>query len=215
MKIIPRAEALSRVGEIASALAGGGIASFPLGGSYRLAADLGAPEVVNRLFQTKRRAKSHPALVLVPSLAAAKPVVDGTAWATTRRLAEKLWPGALTIVLPPCDQLPSAVRRALTKATGKLGVRVPDDPLATAILAAFGRPLLLSSANVENKPGAASAATVRQRFGTSVEVWVDAGDVPAAPPSTLIEPTADAWTILREGAVARADIERVLGGLAR
>lgn len=208
MKIIPFADAVPRAGEIARALTSGALTSFPVRGAYRLAADLGSADAVNRLFQLKRRARSHPALVLVPSLAAAKDVVDGTAWPTTRRLAECHWPGALTLVLPPGDQLPSAVRRALTKATGKVGVRVPEEPLAKAILEAFGRPLLLSSANLEQKPGAASAAAVRQRFAHSVEIWVDAGDVPPAPPSTLVEVTADGWTILREGAVSRADLER-------
>lgn len=208
MKIIPFADAVPRAGEIAKALATGALTSFPLGGAYRLAADLGAADAVNRLFQLKRRARSHPALVLVPSLAAAKDVVDGTAWATTKKLADCHWPGPLTLVLPPGDALPSVVRKALTKATGKVGVRVPEEPLAAAIVAAFGRPVLLSSANLEHKPGAASAAAVRQRFAHSVEIWVDAGDVPPAPPSTLIEVTAEGWTMVREGAVSRADLDR-------
>ena len=208
MKIIPFAVAVPRAGEIARALTTGALTSFPVGGAYRLAADLGSADAVNRLFQLKRRARSHPALVLVPSLAAAAGVVDGTTWPTTRRLADSHWPGAVTLVLPPGDELPAAVRRALTRATGKVGVRVCEEPLARAIVEAFGRPVLLSSANLEHKPGARSAAAVRQRFAHSVEIWVDAGDVAPAPPSTLVEVTADAWSVLREGAVSTAELER-------
>lgn len=208
MKIIPVAEAPQRVAELASALSGGGLISFPMGGAYRLAADLRSEAAVTRLLQSKRRARSHPVLSLVPSLAAARAIVDGTSWPLTRRLAERLWPRPLTLVLPPSDQLPAKIRRLLTRATGKVGVRVPDEPLAVAIVRAFGAPLLLSSANLESKPGASSAATVRQRFAHTVDVWVDAGDVQATLPSTLVEVTADSWKIVRAGAVPAADIER-------
>ena len=75
-----------------------------------------------------------------------------------RRLADKLWPGPLTMVLPPSDELPSKVRKVLTRATGRLGVQVPADPLASALMRQFGGPLLLASANLEQKPGANSAA---------------------------------------------------------
>lgn len=208
MKIIPLAEATQRAAEIASALTAGGLVSFPMGGAYRLAADLRSEDAVNKLMQSKRRARSHPVLGLVPSLAAARAIVDGTGWPITRRLAERVWPRALTLVLPPSDQLPAKIRRMLTRATGKVGVRVPEEPLAAAIVRAFGAPLLLSSANLENKPGATSAAAVRQRFANSVDVWVDAGDVQPTLPSTLVEVTADSWKIVRAGAVPAADIER-------
>jgi len=212
MKIIPLTEAPHRIAELASALTGGGLVSFPMGGAYRLAADLSSEVGVTRLLQSKRRAHSHPVLCLVPSLAAARAVVDGTTWPITRRLAERLWPRALTLVLPPSDQLPAAIRRLLTRATGKVGVRVPDEPLAVATLRAFAAPLLLSSANLENKPGATSAAAVRQRFATTVDVWVDAGDVGPTLPSTLVEVTADGWKLLRAGAVPAADVERAARG---
>jgi len=211
MKIIPLAEVTARVSEIAQVLSDGGLACFPLRGTYRIAADVRSVDAVTRLVQSKRRAKSHPALVAVPDLASAKGVVDGTTWKTTRRLAEKLWPGPITMVLPPSKELPAKVRAMLTKATGKLGVRAPQDPLAAAIVLAFGGPILLSSANLEKKPGANSAVAVRQRFTHSVDVWVDAGDVPPAPPSTIAEVTESGFTILREGAVTRAEIERALG----
>jgi len=119
-----------------------------------------------------------------------------------------LWPQPLTLVLPPSAALPAKVRSMLTRATGKLGIRVPDDPLASAILAAFGGPLLLSSANLEQKPGASSAAAVRQRFAGSVDIWVDAGDVRPGPPSTVVEVTEQAWKVLRDGSIPLAELER-------
>jgi L-threonylcarbamoyladenylate synthase len=146
----------------------------------------------------------------VPSLAAAKEVVDGTAWALTRKLAS-LWPGPLTLVLPPSDRLPNKVKKALTRATGGIGIRVSNDPLAGPLVRSFAGPVLLSSANLEQKPGATSAATVRQRFQAAVDVWVYAGDTAPEGPSTIVGVREDGWEVVRDGAISRAAIERAVG----
>lgn len=208
MKVIPFAEAAARAAEIARVLQGGGLACFPMRGAYRLAADASSEAAVERLMQSKRRAKHHPSLVLVADLAGAKGVVEGTGWSTTRRLAERLWPGPLTLVLPPSDLMSSKLKKALTRATGTVGVRVPDDPLTALVVRAFGGPLLLSSANLEQKPGASSAATVQQRFVRAVDVWVDAGDVTPGPPSTVVAVRDGSWELVRDGAISREAIER-------
>jgi L-threonylcarbamoyladenylate synthase len=208
MKIVPVAEATGRADEVAKVLAEGGLACFPMRGSYRLAADARSEQAVNKLIQSKRRARNHPSLVLIASFALAGSVVAGTAWRNTRRLADRLWPGPLTMVLPASDSLPVRVRKVLTKATGLVGVQVPDDPLARAIVSRFGGPVLLSSANLEQKPGASSAAAVQQRLGRAIDIWIDAGDIQPGPPSTIVEVTDTSWTVIREGAVPRADIER-------
>lgn len=208
MKVIPAAQASDHAESLAQILTDGGLVCFPVRGAYRIAADARSEAAVTRLIQSKRRAKNHPALILVADLASAGNVVDGTAWPTAKRFAKRLWPGPLTMVLPPSAELPAKVRKVLTRATGKLGVRMPEDPLAELLVRAFGGPLLLSSANLEQKPGSSSAASVRQRFERTVDVWIDAGDIAAVPPSTVVEVTDGAWTILREGAVLRADVER-------
>jgi len=210
MKLIPIAEAHNRVPEIADALTAGGLACFPVRGSYRIAADASSVDAITRLMQSKRRAKNHPTLILVGDLAAARSIVEGTAWKLTKQLAAHLWPGSLTLVLPPSEDLEPKIKKLLTRATGKLGVRVTDDPLAAAIMRQFGKPLLLSSANLEQKPGSSSAAAVRQRFVNAVDVWVDAGDIKPTPPSTIVELTETTWKMIRPGVVALADVERAL-----
>ncbi len=208
MKLIPIAEAAGRVAEIVAAIAGGGLACFPVRGTYRIAADASSVDAITRLMQSKRRARNHPTLIFVGDLAAARSLVDGTTWKTTTRLAERLWPGPLTLVLPPSDDLSPKIKQLLTRATGKLGIRIPEDPLSAAILRELGKPLLLSSANLEQKPGSSSAATIRQRFVHTIDVWVDAGDIRPGEPSTIVEITETSSKILRQGAVALADVER-------
>jgi L-threonylcarbamoyladenylate synthase len=200
----------SVIADIVKALREGGLVCFPDGGSYRLVADLLSETAVNRLIQSKRRTANHPALVLVPSLAAAKAVVKGTEWRTTKRLAEKFWPAALTLILEPSNDLPNKIKKTLTKATGKLGVRMPSDKLSSAIMAQFAAPLLMSSANLEDKSGATSAAAIRQRFVGKIDLWVDGGDTKSGPPSTLVEVSELAWTMIRAGAVSEDAINKAM-----
>lgn len=201
----------SGLADLVTTLRAGGLVCVPVRGAYRLVVDALAEPAVNRLMQLKRRTSNRPALVLVPDLASAAAVVDGTRWPITQKLARAFWPGSLTLVLPPSDALPPKVRKVLTRATGKLGVRASSDPIAAALVRAFGGPLLASSANLERKTGAGSAAAIRSRFGSQIDVWVDGGDPAAEPASTLIEVDAGGWTMLREGAIDRAALERVAG----
>jgi L-threonylcarbamoyladenylate synthase len=198
------------IDDIVTALRDGGLVCFPVRGTYRLAADATNESAVLRLMQTKRRASNHPALLFVPSLEAARSVVTGTHWASSKRLAKHFWPRPLTLVLPPSDELPGKVKKLLTRATGKIGVRMPEDPLSERILAAFGGPILVSSANLERKPGSSSAAAIRQRFEGKLELWVDAGDTTPGPQSTLVAPAEGSWDLLREGAITRDELERAL-----
>lgn len=210
MRIIAHADAVTRATDIAEVISAGGLACIPIRGAYRMLADARSHAAITRLAQSKRRAHNRPALVIVPDLATARDIVDGTEWPLTRKLTQALWPGPLTLVLPPSSQLPAKVAKLLTRSTGKLGVRLPDDPLSAAVVKAVGGPVLVSSANIENKPGASSADVVRKRFERVLDVWVDAGDVQPEPPSTLVEVDENTWKIVREGAVSRAAIEDAL-----
>jgi len=211
MKIIAHADAVARASEIAEVVAAGGLACIPIRGAYRVLADARSHAAITRLAQSKRRAHNRPALIIVAELAAAKDMVDGTEWPLTRKLTKALWPGPLTLVLPPSAELSAKVAKLLTRSTGKIGVCVPDDALSASVVKAFGGPVLVSSANIENKPGASSADVVRKRFERMLDIWVDAGDVRPEPPSTLVEVDENDWKLVREGAVSRAVIEQALG----
>lgn len=210
MRIIAQAEAVARANDIAEPIKAGGLACIPIRGAYRVLADAKSHAAVTKLAQSKRRAHNRPALIVVPDLATARDIVEGTDWPLTRKLTQALWPGPLTLVLPPSAGLPAKVAKLLSRSTGKIGVRLPDDPLSAAVVKAVGGPVLVSSANIENKPGASSAEVVRKRFERMLDVWVDAGDIQPEPPSTLVEVSETDWKIVREGAVSRAAIEDAL-----
>ncbi len=210
LKVIPRSEAEARCAELAAQISAGGLVCVPVRGAYRVLADARSEAAITKLAQSKRRAHNRPALIIVANLAAAADIVDGTTWPLTQKVAKALWPGPLTLVLPPSKKLPAKIAKVLSRSTGRIGVRIPDDDLLSRIATAFGGPVLVSSANLESKPGASSAAAVKQRFERTVDIWVDAGDVKPEPPSTLVEVTAEDWKIVREGAIKRAALEKAL-----
>ena len=178
----------------------GGLICVPCNGSYRIMCDLADEAAVMRLFQSKRRVGKAPSLVFVDSEATLREVADGVEPAALD-LARRFWPGPLTVLFDPNPELPRKVTKALSKANGKLGVRIPDDALCQAIAAAFGHPLLVSSANREKRHGESSPAQVRQTFLGRVDLFVDAGDLREEPSSTVVEVEGGKVRVVREGAI--------------
>jgi L-threonylcarbamoyladenylate synthase len=213
MKIVPKAD-LEKDGKIYKKIAAiierGGMVAFPGKTAYRLGVDAHSVDAVRLLQQAKRRATNRPALVFVQD----EQMLDGLVGAispTAKKLMDAFWPGPLTIRLKPGDGLDRVVRKTLTKATGKLGVRIPVSPVASRILRAFGRPMLVSSANRSRKTGAQSLAQVKQNFGNLVDLLIDGGDLPAGKPSTIVDVSAKGWKVIREGSIPSASLTEALG----
>ena len=191
--------------EVQRVLAAGGLVCLPAGASYRIVADLTSEQAVSRLLQSKRRTGNAPALVFVGSEGMLRQVAAEVC-PVRQRLMKAFWPGPLTILFTPNPQLPERVVKPLVRANGKLGVRIPDDPVVVEVLRRFGRPLLVSSANPEKKKGASSPAQVRKNFLGRVEVFIDAGDLPPAVASTVVDIRDGAVAVTRAGAIETAAV---------
>lgn len=196
--------------ELAGVLKNDGIICFPAESNYRLGASALSPKAVNTLVAAKRRSRHAPALIFVSgpemldSIAASVPPIG-------LKLAQTFWPGPLTLLIEPGDIFPKKVRKTLTKATGLIGVRVPGHPVARGIVERFGKPILVSSANLAKRAGATSPAQVRKNFGRQVEAMVDLGDLPPAVPSTLVGILGASIEIRRQGAVSEEKIRAAAG----
>lgn len=197
--------------EVVQVLQDDGLIIFPGESSYRLAAHALSHPAVQALQQAKRRAQNKPSLVFVHGAEQLRDLVESVP-THAQQLIDRFWPGPLTLRLPPSNDLPSKVRKALGKATGKIGVRVPSTEIGRQLVEAFRGPLLISSANRTKKSGAQSLAQVRKNFGNLARLLIDDGDLPPAAPSTVLDITPDGWTLVREGAISRAEIETTLGG---
>ncbi len=128
----------------------------------------------------------------------------GTPTDVARRLAERFWPGPLTLIVRASEAAPARL-----VSDGTIGVRVPAQESCTAILARSG-PLAASSANRSGEPTPADIGSIRSLFGDGVDVYVDGGLIDG-PASTVVDLTApNGARIVREGAISADEIESVL-----
>ena len=187
-----------------------GLVCFPCKNSYRFGVSLLSEAGVLGLMQTKRRSKKGPALVMVtnPEMAAQ---VAGPIPVAARKLMDKFWPGRVTLRLPLSKDLPRKVYKELAKPDGMVGLRHPDNLVAAQLVAAAGVPVLVSSANRAKKVGSTSVASIRQQFTRAIDLFIDAGDLPAGPPSTVVEIGKDGEVkITRPGEISEEEIRKVL-----
>ena len=192
-------------------LKNGGLVCFPASSGYKIAADLTSRQAITALIQAKRRVKNAPALVLIPDVIWVNQLTDDIS-KEAETLMNTLWPGQLTLLFRPSENLDAKVRKLLTKAKGWLGVRIPNDEVAANITKTFGGPIVVSSANLSQKMGDRSVAQVKKNFGRTVELLLDAGDIREGTQSTLVDLTQSNPEIVRIGAISDETIQQALAG---
>jgi L-threonylcarbamoyladenylate synthase len=189
----------------ARTLAAGGLVAFPTETVYGLGADAGNGEAVARLYAAKGRPAFNPLIAHVADAAGARRLARFTDAA--ERLAQAFWPGPLTLVLPRAPGCP--VCDLATAGLDTIAVRVPSHPVARAILAAFGGPVVAPSANRSGHVSPTTAQHVLADLGGRIALIVDGGPAPMGLESTIVA-CLDRPVLLRPGALPRADIERVV-----
>lgn len=187
----------------------GGIVVFPTSTSYGLAVDAGNRKAVQRLYLLKGRDFNNPIHVIAKDLKQAEGLVKFNAAA--KHIAKEFWPGPLTLVLP-LKKIGDSWRR-LSARTKTLGVRVPDLPIMSALLDAFGSPITATSANLSGKPNTYSIAEVKKQFirnQQKPDFYLDGGVLKKNKPSTIIQIEGRHVTLLREGQLGYHDIIKIL-----
>jgi L-threonylcarbamoyladenylate synthase len=192
----------------ARTLAAGGLVAFPTETVYGLGADATNGEAIARLYAAKGRPSLNPLIAHVADLADARILASFDEPA--ERLADAFWPGPLTLVLRKRDHCPVAT--LATAGLDTIAVRVPDHPVARGILRAFGGPVVAPSANRSGHVSPTTAQHVLADLGGRIDLIVDGGPTPVGMESTIVACVAEP-TLLRPGALPRADLERVLGRL--
>jgi L-threonylcarbamoyladenylate synthase len=194
------------VADAARCLKHGGLVAFPTETVYGLGADASDAGAVARLYQAKGRPSFNPLIAHVGDLRAARQI--GRFDARARALADAFWPGPLTLVLPKAPRC--AVADLATAGLDTIAVRVPDHPVALALLRAFGGAVVAPSANLSGHVSPTTAAHVQSDLAGRINVILDGGAVPVGVESTIVG-CFDAPMLLRPGGLPRAEIERVLG----
>jgi L-threonylcarbamoyladenylate synthase len=189
----------------AAALAAGGIVGLPTETGDGLAA-LPRPAALEGLPLATRRPLDKGIPLLLDDLEQ----VDGLVvlGSIARRLADRFWPGPLTLALPLLQ--PASVPAVLSGGRGSLALRIPDHVVPRALARQLG-PLAVTSANLSGAPEARTAAELVEALGASIAVVIDDGPVRGGVPSSVVAvDDAGGWQILREGAVRRASLEACL-----
>ncbi len=186
--------------EVVDAILAGGVAAIPTDTVYGLASLANSAEAVNALIDLKGRGQQQPIAVLVDSVEAVREYLESAS--TLDRIA-RFWPGALTAVVlaRPAGLVPPVVTEAAT-----IGVRMPDDELARAVIRACGGVLAVTSANRHGEPAATTAAEVAAAFGDDL-VILDGGTRNSSAPSTVVDLTGPRARILRAGPISAADVD--------
>ena len=188
-------------------LAGGGLVAFPTETVYGLGVDATNGDAVARLYVAKGRPAFNPLIAHVADLAAARAL--GRLDAEAERLAAAFWPGPLTLVVP---RAPTCnVSELATAGLDTIALRVPDHPVAHALLVAFGRPVVAPSANRSGHVSPTTAAHVLVDLGGRIDLIIDGGPTPIGVESAIVACVGGAPQLLRPGGVARERIEQALG----
>jgi L-threonylcarbamoyladenylate synthase len=183
----------------------GKVIAFPTDTFYGLGADPFNLAAITEIFRIKRRSSDRPIPLLVASLdQAADLVADPPQLFFT--LAKKFWPGPLTLVVPASRQIPLKI----TANTGRVGLRWPRSQLAEALIAALGRPITGTSANLSERSACATAGEVEEQIGGSLPLILDGGSTAGQRPSTVLELRGDRVRILRPGGIAESELEDYL-----
>lgn len=193
------------IDEAVNAVQRGGLVVLPTDTVYGIGADAFTPEAVAALLAAKGRGRHQPPPVLVGDIR----TLDGLARDVppgARALAERFWPGALTII---CHAQPS-LAWDLGDTHGTVALRQPDHPAALALLTRTG-PLAVSSANRTGVPPATTAQGAHAQLGASVTVYLDAGTSPGGVASSIVDATGPVLRLVRAGAISLAELREVTG----
>ncbi|MHA6298517.1 L-threonylcarbamoyladenylate synthase [Devosia sp. CAU 1758] len=193
------------IDDAAALLRAGKLCAFPTETVYGLGADATNSDAVLSIYETKGRPRFNPLIVHCADLAMAETLAQFRPLA--RRLAEAFWPGPLSLVLPLKSG--HGLADIATAGLDTVALRVPDHPVALALLRATGRPLAAPSANPSGKLSPTSAGQVRRGFGEKVPV-LDGGPCTSGVESTIIAIDGTRFIQLRAGALAREDIEKAM-----
>ncbi len=194
------------IAEAAEVVRRGGLVALPTETVYGLGANALDAAAVEAIFAAKGRPPNNPVIVHVADAAAAEALAAD--WPQgAAKLAERFWPGPLTLVLPKRPIVPDIV----TAGGATVGVRVPAHPVALALLRASGVPIAAPSANRSSRVSPTTAAHVLGDLDGRIDMILDAGPTPGGLESTVLDLAVEPAVVLRPGLVKLSQLEEVVG----
>lgn len=208
IRVDPDRPSTTALAPAAERLRQGGLVAFPTETVYGLGAHALDPAAVRRIFTAKGRPSFNPLIVHVHDADAARALC--AEWTReAERLAEALWPGPLTLVLPKRSVVPDVVTAGLPS----VAVRVPAHPVAAELLRQAGVPVAAPSANPSNALSPTRAEHVAEGLGDRVDLIVDGGATPVGIESAVVDLSGSSPTLLRPGTVSLEQLRDLVPSL--
>ena len=179
----------------------GGIIAYPTETFYGLGVKFDNSAALKKLYEIKRRSQDKA----LPLIIGEKSVLDRIASSVTgsaEKLANKFWPGPLTLLLPAKQD----TSEFITAKTGKVAVRIPGKSFALDLVQSLGFPITATSANISGRPPADNPDDVARFFGEVLDLLVDCGTTPGEKPSTIVDASEEQIRVVREGAITAEEV---------
>ncbi|MGD6778355.1 L-threonylcarbamoyladenylate synthase [Sutcliffiella horikoshii] len=204
----PLKHSYPQIMEAAGLLKENEVVAFPTETVYGLGANALSDQAVLKIFEAKGRPSDNPLIVHISKLEQLTELVDNVP-ESAHKLMEAFWPGPLTLVLPKKE----GVSQYVTAGLDTLAVRMPDHPIARALIEISGLPLAAPSANLSGKPSPTTAKHVEEDLIHRIAGIVDGGATGVGLESTVVDCTAETPMILRPGGVTKEELEKVVGNV--
>jgi tRNA threonylcarbamoyl adenosine modification protein (Sua5/YciO/YrdC/YwlC family) len=203
LRIHPDEPEPALIDHVVRSIQAGEVVALPTDTFYGLAVDPVNLRAVDSIYEIKTRARHKPLSLLIADVAQAYALARNCDNAFDK-LAERFWPGPLTIIVRAGSKLPLRV----TANTGNVALRVPEAPIARAIVEKLGLPITATSANLHGHPECTSALSVFDQLGDLIPLIVDGGPTARTVATTIVDLTAgdNSWSIIREGAIPTHEI---------
>jgi L-threonylcarbamoyladenylate synthase len=201
IKINPDYPAVSILKKAAAIIKKGGVVVLPTDTVYGLVCDATNPETVKKLYQIKKRPLSQPLSIALSDLSYIYKYVESYS-DLAEKLAKKLLPGPLTIVLKKSSLIPDIV----TAGRSDIGIRIPDLKIVLKLIELVQRPIVIPSANIHNRPSPTTAQQALKDLNGKVDLILDGGKTKYGVESTIVSFINDEIKILREGAISTEEI---------
>lgn len=189
-------------------LKSGELVSFPTETVYGLGADGLNETAVAKIFEAKKRPTFNPLILHISSLEMLNTIASYSS-EKIKLLADKFWPGPLTLILKRKEIVPYLVTSGLET----VAVRMPNNNIALELITKLGRPIAAPSANTFSKLSPTKAEHVEKQLGDKVNIILDGGNCKVGVESTIIEVSEESQILLRPGGISREDIEEIIGPL--
>ena len=182
-----------------------GVVVFPTETLYGLGVSALSEKAIRKVFNIKGRNYEKPIPILIYKKEVLSEFVSNVP-EKAENLIEKFWPGGLTIIFEASPKLPSL----LTGDTGKIGIRISNNPIAQELIKQADIPITATSANISGQKGCTTALEVYESLGNRVDLILDGGRTKGPLGSTVIDATCTPIKIIREGVVSLGDLKEYL-----